>query len=75
MVTALIAIGIAVLAADLIYSRVGLALRRLAQPQKPAWNVIRRPNEGWRPLFVVERQGDADTESNDLGSLFGRRRR
>jgi hypothetical protein len=74
MVMALIAIGIAVLAADLIYSRVGLALRRRAQPQKPAWNVVRRSNEGWRPLIVEEWQSDTDTESNDLGSLFGRRR-
>lgn len=78
MITAILVLALAVLAADALYARARLALRRRAasQPQRPAWDVMRGTREGWRPLETQGRSADApETGSADLGRLFGRRGR
>jgi len=78
MATIALLLVFVILAADALYSRCRVALRRraAAHSPRPAWDLVQPVREGWRALETERPDGDEGQQvaGDDLSRLFRGRR-
>jgi hypothetical protein len=73
LVIAIVLAVLAILVADALYARRALRQRAAAQPQRPAFDLVRPSSGAWRPLGEEQADSLVEGGGEDLSWLFGGR--